>query len=99
MKLCSDPQFINAPHKIVQRAVVRGAGRPDLLLPDLQEVLLEPILRPLAVVGSVACALCIVADTYLALINLPVSADPLEAINSSKLPYIIVNGVLIPYSP
>jgi hypothetical protein len=32
--------------------LIRGAGRPDLLLTHLCEVLLEPILRPLAVVGK-----------------------------------------------
>ncbi len=60
VKLCSDLQLRNAPHKIVHRAADRGAGRPDLLLPHLHKVLLEPVLRPLAVVGRVACALCTV---------------------------------------
>jgi hypothetical protein len=82
VKLCSDPQFRNAPRQIVHRAAGNGAGRPDLLLPHLHEVLIEPILRPLAVVGRVACALCagmFLAVTFLVLINLPVSADPPEA--------------------
>ncbi len=101
VKLCSGPQFRDAPCKIVYRAAVWGAGRPDLLLPHLHEVLFEPILRPLAVVGRVACALCgglCLAVTYLALIILPVSADPPEAINSFELPYIIANWVLIEVS-
>jgi hypothetical protein len=58
VKLCSDPQYRNATREIVHRAAGNGAGRPDLLLPHLHEVLLEPILRPLAVVGRVACAPC-----------------------------------------
>ncbi len=58
VKLCYDPQFRNAQRKIVHRVAGSGAGRPDLLLPHLHEILLEPILRPLAVVGRVACALC-----------------------------------------
>jgi hypothetical protein len=58
MKLCSDPQFRDAPRKIVQRAAFNGAGRSDLLLTHLYEVLLEQILRLLAVVVRGACALC-----------------------------------------
>jgi hypothetical protein len=69
IKLSSDPQFRDAPRKIVQRAAFSGAGRPDLLLPYHYEVLLEPILRLLAVVGRVTCALTY--SHYLALINFP----------------------------
>ncbi len=58
VKLCSDSQFRNVPCKIAHMAAIKGAGRPDLLLPHLHKVLLEPVLRPLAVVGRVACAPC-----------------------------------------
>jgi hypothetical protein len=58
MKLCSDPQFRDATRKIVHRAAFSGAGRSDLILPHLREVLLELILHLLAVVGRGACALC-----------------------------------------
>jgi hypothetical protein len=43
--------FTNAPYIIVERVAVRAAGRPDLLRPELREVLPAPILRRLAVVG------------------------------------------------
>jgi hypothetical protein len=46
-------RWLSSACKIVHRVAVRGAGRPDLFLTHLCEVLLEPILRPLAVVGRV----------------------------------------------
>ncbi len=94
MKLCSDPQFRDATRKIVQTAAFSGAGRSDLLLPHLYEVLLEPILRLLAVVDRGACALCeglFVFQSLCCSHKLPLSADPPEAINLIKLPCIIVN--------
>ncbi len=60
VKLCSDLQLRNAPRKIFHRAAGRGAGRSDL---RLHKVLLEPVLRHLAVVGRVACAVCTVCRT------------------------------------
>jgi hypothetical protein len=101
MKLCSDPQFRNATRKIVQRAAFSGAGRSDLLLPHLREVLLELILRLLAVVGRGACALCVeifVLQSLSCSHKLPLSADPPEAINLCKLPCITINWVLIEVS-
>jgi hypothetical protein len=102
VKLCSDPKFRNAQHKIVRRAAGRGAGRPDPLLTHLHEVLLEPVLRPLAVVARGACAVhcvqdCFLAVTYLVLINLPTSEDSISN-NFVELPLIIVKGVLIEVS-
>ncbi len=44
VKFCIDLLLRNAPHKIVQKAVVRWAGRPNLIVPHL----LEPVLHPLA---------------------------------------------------
>ncbi len=43
--------FTNAPYIIVERVAVRAARRPDLLQPELREVLPAPVLRRLAVVG------------------------------------------------
>jgi hypothetical protein len=100
MKLCPDPQFRDASCKIVQRAAFSGAGRSDLLLSHLHEILLEPSLRPLAVVGRVACALCaglFFLQSHI-LLSLLLSADPPEAINFFKLSFIIVNWVLIEVS-
>jgi hypothetical protein len=48
----------NRRNSVDTLAAGNGAGRPDLLLPHLHEVLIEPILHPLTVVGRVACALC-----------------------------------------
>ncbi len=101
MKLCSDPQFKDATHKIVQRAAFSGAGRSDLLLPHLYEVLLELILRLLAVVGRGACALCeglFVLQSLSCSHKLALSADPPEAINLFKLSCAIVNWFLIEVS-
>jgi hypothetical protein len=103
MKLCSDPQFRDATRKIVQMAAFSGAGRSDLLLPHLREVLLEPILRLLAVVGRGACALCeeiFVLQSLSCFHKLPLSADPPEAINLCivQTPCITVNWVLIEVS-
>ncbi len=89
MKLCSDPQFRDATRKIFQRAAFSGAWRSDLLLPHLYEVLLGLILRLLAVVGRVACALCeglFVLQSLSCSHKRPLSADPPEAINFFKLP-------------
>jgi hypothetical protein len=41
----------NAPYIIVERIAVRAARGPDLLRPELREVLPAPILRRFAVVG------------------------------------------------
>jgi hypothetical protein len=102
VKLCSDPKFRNALHKIVRRAAGRGSGRPDPLLTHLLEVLLEPVLRTLAVVVRDACAVhcvqdCFRAVTYLVLINLPISAVYISN-KFFELPLIIVKGVLIEVS-
>ncbi len=35
-RLCNDPYFRFAPHKISKRVTIRRAGRPDLLLPHLR---------------------------------------------------------------
>ncbi len=48
------PLIQRRPLQNSQRITFRGAGSPDLLLPHLREVPLEPNLRPLAVVGRVA---------------------------------------------
>ncbi len=101
MRLCSDTQFRDATRKIVQTAAFSGAGRSDILLPHLHEVLLEPTLRLLAVVGRGACALCeglFVLQSLSCSHKLSLSADPQEAINLFKLPCIIVNWVLIEVS-
>jgi hypothetical protein len=101
VKLCSDTQFRNAPRKKAHRAAGRGAGRPDLLLPHLHEVLLEPILRPLAVVGRDACALCagLIPCSYLSCSHTFTRIRRSSKINIFfELAFIIVNGVLIEVS-
>jgi hypothetical protein len=94
VNLCSDPQFRNAPRKIFLRASGRGAGRPDLL----HEVLLEPIMRPLAVIGRVACVLCagLIPCSYLSCSHQFTWISRSSRSNAFvELPFIIVNGVLI----
>ncbi len=88
----------NAPRKIVDRAAGRGAGRPDLLLPHIHEVLFEPIL---AVAGRVACALCagLFPCSYLSCSHqLTRISRSSRSNNFFELPFIIVNGVLIEVS-
>jgi hypothetical protein len=98
VKLCSDLQLRNAPRKIVHRAAGRGAGRPDLLLPHLHKVLLEPVLRPLAVVGRVACALCagLFPCSYLSYSPLPtVSFMACPAWSPNTIPALVAHWWLI----
>ncbi len=100
-KLCSELQLRNAPRIIVPRAAGRGAGRPDLLIPHLHEVLLEPILRPLAVAGRVACALCaeLFPCSYLPCFHKLTRISRSSRCNKFvKGPFIIVNSVLIEVS-
>ncbi len=56
-KLCIEPNFKDAPQKIVKRVAVWGARRPGLLHPHLRKALLEPVLHPLAVLGKSAVLL------------------------------------------
>ena len=101
VKLCSDLQLRNAPRKIVHRAAGRGAGRPDLLLPHLHKVLLEPVLRPLAVVGRVACALCagLFPCSYLSYSHKICRISRSSTSNKFvEPPFIILNSVLIEVS-
>ncbi len=69
VRLCFDPSFKDAPRKIVQRVAVRGARRPDLLLPHLRKVLLEPILCPPALVGRSAVLLEDVKAIFIYLVH------------------------------
>ena len=45
-----DLHLDSGPHKIAEGIAVGGEGRPDLLLPELWQVLPAPVLRPLALV-------------------------------------------------
>ncbi len=59
-RLFSDPYFRFAPHKIVKKVTIRWAGRPDLLILNLHNLLQglpEPALRSLAFVGKGAIQL------------------------------------------
>jgi hypothetical protein len=54
-RLFTDLYFRFAPHKIVKKVTIRGAGRSDLLLLHLRNLpqgLHEPVLHPLAYVGK-----------------------------------------------
>ncbi len=45
VRLYIDPVLRDVTYKIFQRVATRRAGRPDLLLPNLRETLLEPVQR------------------------------------------------------
>jgi len=67
VRLCIDLYLRDALHKIFQKIEVRRAGRQDLLLSCLPQVLLQEFLCPLAVisVGAVLLLDILVISGYL----------------------------------